>query len=255
MRRATSLLLSPPFLIALSLLAINDALLKSRFPGFVSGKLSDIAGLFAFVVFISALIPRRRTAIGIVVAFAFTWWKSPLSQPLIDAWNRLGTFAIGRTIDFTDLAALAIIPIALAWIVQREELARVEPRRSMTLAIGALSLVAFTATSVAHGRCCAAAYDIPLGRAETVAALTHATREVTCTSDNDCSFDFPSKEICADEGSADVNVWLTANGDRTRVRVISITYRCEGDLAHDLAAQRAFETRVIAPLGGRRVSD
>jgi hypothetical protein len=142
MKRASALLLSPPFLIALSLLAINDALLKSRFPGFVTGKLSDVAGLFAFVVFACAPIPRRRVAIGSVVAIAFTWWKSPLSQFAIDGWNRLGPFAVARTIDFTDLAALAIIPLALAWIARREELARAEPRRALTLAIAAVSLVA-----------------------------------------------------------------------------------------------------------------
>jgi hypothetical protein len=252
MKRAGALLLSPPFLIALSLLAINDALLKSRFPGFVTGKLSDVAGLFAFVVFICALIPRRCVAIGIVVAIAFTWWKSPLSKFAIDGWNRIGSFAIGRTIDFTDLVALAIIPIALAWIARREEVAHAEPRRVMTFAIGAMSLVAFTATSVARRECCAAAYEVPMNRVATVAALTNVARDVTCESDSDCSFSFRSKEICGDNGSADVNVWLTANGDRTRIRVINITYWCKGD--HDLTAQRAFEELVIRKLGGQRVS-
>jgi hypothetical protein len=61
----------------------------------------------------------------------------------------------------------------------------------------------------------------------------------------------PSKEIC-DTRDTDVNVWLTAIGDRTRIRVINITYWCTGD--HDLAAQRVFEELVIRKLGGERVS-
>jgi hypothetical protein len=251
MKRAGALLLSPPFLVALSLLAINDALLKSRFPGFVTGKLSDVAGLFALVVFICAVIPRRRIATGIAVAIAFTWWKSPLSQFAIDGWNRIGTFAIGRTIDFTDLAALAIIPLALVWIARREGLARAKPRSVVTFAIGAMSLVAFTATQMAHGRCCSGSYDIPMNRVAVVAALTEVAREVSCAPDDECSFRFPSKEICGTR-DADVSVKLTATGDRTRLDVINITYWCEGD--HDLAAQRAFEELVIRKLGGERVS-
>jgi hypothetical protein len=249
MKRASALLLSPPFLIALSLLAINDALLKSQFPGFVTGKLSDVAGLFAFVVFICALIPRRRIAIGAVVAIAFTWWKSPLSQFAIDGWNRIGTFAIGRTIDFTDLAALAIIPIAFAWIARQERVVR-QPRRAVTFAIGAVSLIAFTATQTAHGRCCSVSYDIPMNRVAVVAALTEVAREVSCEPDDECSFRFPSKGICGNRRDADVDVKLTAIGDRTRFDVINITYWCDGD--HDLAAQRAFEELVIRKLGGQR---
>jgi len=252
MKRAGTLLLSPPFLIALSLLAINDGLLKSRFPGFVTGKLSDVAGLFAFIVFICALIPRRRIGIGIAVAIAFTWWKSPLSQFAIDGWNRIGTFAIGRTIDFTDLAALAIIPLALAWIARREELAPAEPRRLITVAVGAMSLVAFTATSVAHGNCCSGSYDIPMNRVAVVAALTVVAREVSCAPNDECSFRFPSKGICDTPRDTDVDVKLTAIGDRTRLDVINIIYWCKGD--HDLAAQRALEELVIRKLGGQRVS-
>ena len=118
------------YLIALAILVINDHVLKALAPGIVTGKLSDFAGLFAFAVFLCAVLPRR---IAIVAAGAFfVYWKSPWSQPLIDAlpWDA------ARVVDWTDLAALIVLPFA----------ARVRIERPRT-AIATLSLVAFAATS------------------------------------------------------------------------------------------------------------
>jgi hypothetical protein len=92
-----------------------------------------------------------------------------------------------------------------------------------------------------------------MNRVVVVAALTELAHEVSCTPDDECSFRFPAKEICGTL-DADVSVKLTAIGDRTRLDVINITYWCNGDGDHDLAAQRVFEELVIRKLGGQRVS-
>jgi hypothetical protein len=48
-------LIHPVALAALGLLVLNDHLLKSAYPGFLSGKLSDAAGLVVFPLFLHAL--------------------------------------------------------------------------------------------------------------------------------------------------------------------------------------------------------
>jgi hypothetical protein len=49
-------LLAPAPVLATALLALNDHWLKYRFPGPVTGKLSDFAGAFVTPLFVSALL-------------------------------------------------------------------------------------------------------------------------------------------------------------------------------------------------------
>ena len=51
-----SYLLDPAIIGALLLTFANDHYLKYQFPGFVTGKISDFAGLFFFPFFVSALV-------------------------------------------------------------------------------------------------------------------------------------------------------------------------------------------------------
>ncbi len=111
-----SRLLHPAFLIALALLIANDWLLKPLFHNAITGKLSDFAGVFAFAYFWSVVAGRRHAAIHVLVGIVFAIWKSPLSQPAIDAWNALGIMNIARVVDAGDLLALAILPLSW-WIV------------------------------------------------------------------------------------------------------------------------------------------
>lgn len=115
-------LLHPAFVGAVALLAVNDHVLKDRWPGLITGKLSDFAGLFVVAVVAgvaastaSAAATRRRTgcdpgaavvtAAVTLVALAFTALKlSPLASAL--AAPVLG--GPTRT-DPTDLVALAVV--------------------------------------------------------------------------------------------------------------------------------------------------
>lgn len=99
-----------PFLLALVALLANDFWWKRAWPGVVSGKLSDFAGIAVVSLLLLTAFPDRRRLVvgGIVVGFA--WWKSPLSQPVIDALNAWLPVAIGRTVDDTDLVAFVVMP-------------------------------------------------------------------------------------------------------------------------------------------------
>lgn len=139
-------LLSPGFLIALALLLINDHLLKSWFHNSLTGKLSDFAGLFSLTIFVFTLWPRRQKVACCAIVVFFSFWKSNSSQLLIDGWNSLDLFTIGRTVDYTDLIALSIIPFA--YLYQQ----RMQPAfqyRYAAYAMTVVTLFAFTATSVA----------------------------------------------------------------------------------------------------------
>ena len=145
--RSLHILGSPGFLIGLSLLLLNDFVFKQRFHNAFTGKLSDFAGLFVFSLFWIAFFPRRRTFICIAIPVLFVFWKSAYAQFLIEGWNRLPLFGIDRTVDYTDLWALLIVPLSYLYC---KTAARVYVPRRLIHAIAIVSLFAFTATQFSH---------------------------------------------------------------------------------------------------------
>ena len=127
----------PAYLAAVAILVVNDVWLKYAWPGFVTGKLSDVAGLFAFAVF-AACVTKRPALACIATGVAFVIWKSPLVEPLI------ANSPFSRVPDPTDLFALAVLPFAYRF-VQRDDAPR--PRFAHA-AIAVLSIAAFANTSV-----------------------------------------------------------------------------------------------------------
>jgi hypothetical protein len=109
--RIRNVALTWPFATSVTLLLINDFWLKQTWPGLVSGKLSDFAGIAMVTMLLLALLPNHRLRIFTVVAVAFAYWKSPLSQPLIDSLNSWLPAPIGRTVDYLDLVALTVMPV------------------------------------------------------------------------------------------------------------------------------------------------
>lgn len=140
-------LLHPAPLVAVIVLAVNDHLLKGSglVPGWLTGKLSDVAGYFFF--------PLLLTALGDTIArtfarwfglrqldFSLRWWKawvalaltagialglelSPAIGGVIVSFLRTLGFSAGTTRDPLDLLALCSL-VPAAWIF-RAELARV----------------------------------------------------------------------------------------------------------------------------------
>ena len=153
--RPFEILLSPGFLLGLGLLLLNDFYLKQTYGNFLTGKLSDFAGLFTFSLFLSVLIPNRPLLVPTTVAAAFVFWKTPLAAGLIDSWNNLGVMSITRTVDYSDLVALTILPLSLYYFnlrARHTETAHRSGSRAFATVIALVSLFAFTATSMADER-------------------------------------------------------------------------------------------------------
>jgi hypothetical protein len=142
--RRFDLLRSPLLWMSLALLLLNDFLLKAAFHNWVTGKLSDFAGLVAFSIFCCAIWPRHVWLVGAGVSAFFVFWKSPCSQALIDLANLVLPFQVGRTVDYGDLVALPV-----AWLVcgHADRLPLLDIGKLGVWLTGGLCLFAFTATS------------------------------------------------------------------------------------------------------------
>lgn len=104
-------LTTPLFLACLFLLLLNDFYLKTAFHNSLTGKLSDICGLFIFPILWSVIFSGRKHVIYILTALFFTYWKSRYSEPFIDLFSQY-VFPVQRTIDPTDLFALIVLPLS-----------------------------------------------------------------------------------------------------------------------------------------------
>jgi len=140
---ATRAFARPLAIFALALLIVNDHLLKAAYPGFVTGKLSDFAGLMFFPLLLAAACEQvglRRGMQTIVIAVVATGvafaaikvspgagelyrdavaalqWPFRAAYALVvgDAMPRLGRAQL--VADRTDLVALVAlaVPVALA---------------------------------------------------------------------------------------------------------------------------------------------
>jgi len=117
-----------PFLGALAALLVNDWWFKSAFPGFISGKLSDVAGLCVLGLLLFAAWPTHSRKIYLALILAFVWWKSPLSEHFIQLLNAQLPVRIGRTVDYGDLAALLILPVCSYVIESSPRFSITQPR-------------------------------------------------------------------------------------------------------------------------------
>lgn len=106
------MLFHPAFLLGLFLLLINDFYLKQQFGNWLTGKLSDFAGLFIFPIFIASVVPSSRKWISVITGLLFIVWKSPVAEPFINLINQLPYIAIGRVVDYSDCIALMILPFS-----------------------------------------------------------------------------------------------------------------------------------------------
>lgn len=111
-RPAWYLLLHPVFLFSLIILVLNDHWWKYSFPGWLTGKLSDFAGVLVVTIFLFVLMPGKRVLAACISALAFVWWKSQLSEALIYWINTYAHLTIKRVIDYSDDLALLVVPVA-----------------------------------------------------------------------------------------------------------------------------------------------
>jgi hypothetical protein len=116
--RPARALLHPLWLASLVVLGVNDHLLKGSglLPGWLTGKLSDIAGLLVAPALFACLV-RVRSARGLAAGHALVgavFAAIKLSPAALAAWSwafdRLGVGWQG-VCDPTDLVALAVLPL------------------------------------------------------------------------------------------------------------------------------------------------
>ncbi|BCY14948.1 hypothetical protein [Actinoplanes sp. L3-i22] len=150
----------PSTVAALLLLIVNDHLLKAAFPGWVTGKLSDLAGLVlappllaALAVLVVPRLPARPAGhaaiLTVAAAFATTKAWAYGAELATAAWSLI-TPSLVRA-DPTDLLALPALAVC-AWSLRRagRAPARVGTRRFRALRVGVLlplALAGVAATS------------------------------------------------------------------------------------------------------------
>jgi hypothetical protein len=121
-------LASPGFVFALVLLILNDHFMKQAWPGWVTGKLSDVAGLVVAPLLLGVLltawrVPRPMPAALLATGGAFTLAKaSTVGAAVASAvWSLTGVPTLIRA-DVTDV--LALPALYGAWLVHRQVSAR-----------------------------------------------------------------------------------------------------------------------------------
>jgi hypothetical protein len=113
-QRLAQALTTWPFVVSLLALLLNDFWFKYSSPGVVTGKLSDFAGIGVVTMLLVAMYPRRRLLVYAFLAGGFAFWKSPASKAFIDLLNAYLPFPTARTVDYTDLLALLVMPLYAA---------------------------------------------------------------------------------------------------------------------------------------------
>ena len=145
------LILNPYFIVGLFILLLNDFYLKYEFGNFITGKLSDFAGLLIFPMFVVSIIPRLNKSISFITGIGFIIWKLPLFSPFIDLINQYSPITIYRVIDYSDYLALLILPLSHYLINYGESRLFIERKNfkyMLRYALLGISFFAFCATSV-----------------------------------------------------------------------------------------------------------
>jgi hypothetical protein len=168
------ILVSPLFVLSLGLLLLNDCYLKYEHSNYLTGKLSDFAGLFIFPFFLSSLRITRAREIYFGTAIFFIFLKTGYSQPMIDGLHAVG-FGFNRVVDQHDIIALMILPFSYhSFLTQL----KAEKRKSkyLTMPISAISIFAIWATSLPREQVLLnlevdAVYTLNMGKSELLSTL------------------------------------------------------------------------------------
>lgn len=140
------LITRPAFIVSVAILIVNDFYLKYALSNYLTGKLSDFAGLFAFSYFLACFRVNWCKPIYITTALLFAIWKSKLSDPLLVFMQSLG-IGVSRVPDHSDLFAILILPISFIYF-NRQLKEEASWQRASTLFVFAVSIFAFCATTV-----------------------------------------------------------------------------------------------------------
>jgi len=141
MKQRSEILKSPLFVLGLGLLLLNDFYFKTEFSNWLTGKLSDVSGLFIFPLFLTVIFPQFKRTCFFATVLLFIFWKTPISTPLIEIVNNSG-IPIGQTIDLTDLWTLLILPLSFKY--ERSNFTQWKLKPQILMFLSAFSFVATT---------------------------------------------------------------------------------------------------------------
>ncbi len=129
-------------MLALVVLVVNDHLLKYTWPGFVTGKLSDVAGLVLLPPLLGLVVGRPLPAIAIT-GIGFTLVKASEGGAWLasEAWSLAWGPSLIRA-DLTDL--LALPALYAAWHAARHP---IPAGRTAAILLTPAAVLAITATS------------------------------------------------------------------------------------------------------------
>ncbi|NUO47458.1 MAG: hypothetical protein HOV80_01235 [Polyangiaceae bacterium] len=147
-------LVHPFWLASLALLVINDHLLKGSglLPGWVTGKLSDFAGLFVAPALLGVLtrVKSRHALVLVHVAVGVGFAAFELSSELAaaaDVGYRVAGFRWQQWSDPTDLLALFVLPLAFAFALRVARRDRPTPQGALYRILASAGLVACAAST------------------------------------------------------------------------------------------------------------
>lgn len=152
-RSLGSVLLHPLWIGSLVLLVVNDHYLKRSglLPGVVTGKLSDIAGMFVAPALFAWLL-RVKDKLGIALAHAAVgagYAVLEVSQPTADALDAVFR-AFGHrwasTSDPTDLLALLLLPLGYVWVERQSRAHRALALQRRTTVLACAGVLACAAS-------------------------------------------------------------------------------------------------------------
>ncbi|WP_206060704.1 hypothetical protein [Nonomuraea basaltis] len=151
-------------------LLVNDHLLKQAWPGFATGKLSDVAGLVAAPALL-ALLFRRRADLAATVLTGVLFALVKTTETGAEAASQAWTLVAGPSrvlADPTDL--LALPALALAWWVRRRSRTTAPSARWRIIVTIPLAVLAVTATAAAPPPPAADSVEVDRGGRITVRA-------------------------------------------------------------------------------------
>lgn len=241
-KQSKNTLLSYWFIIALTVLLLNDFMLKEAFSNWFTGKLSDFAGLFVFVLFWTAAFPRYKRVIFIVTALLFSLWKSPLSEPFIEGWNSIGVLPIQRVVDLSDLLALSILPIAYMIENRSMELRKVRLSPVIPIVIAAF---AFGATSYSTNEEFNKTYKVNVPKDSIVVRLDRLDSVNLLIMPKSDTLNLSiENELCHDRINIKLSV-VEFDDSTSIVTLLNATHPCPRKEIQDDDILKSFENRVI----------
>lgn len=237
-----NIILSHWFILGLFALLINDFYLKELIGNWFTGKLSDFAGLFVFTLFWTALFPRYKRIVFGVIATLFILWKSSWSQPFINSWNEFGLFPIDRVVDFTDLLALSVLP--LAYFIEQRSSQLKTVRLTPVIPI-LLSAFAFGATSYSTNERFNENYTVNVPKDSIINRLNRldSVTLYNATSSDTVELSIQN-ELCHD--NINVKMTIAEFDDSTSViTLLNATHPCPKNEVKEKDVLESFERRVI----------